>query len=152
MFLNCGFGEDSWESLGQQGDPASPSKGISPEYSLEGLMLKLKFQYFGHLIRRTDSLEKALMLGKTEGGRQRGWQRMRWLMASLTRWTWVWVNSRSWWLTGRPGVLPSMGWQRVDITEQLNLTDWTQFSSTHCKWLKYLHHPPKYLIVFIRKV
>ena len=54
-------------------------KEIGPEYSLEGLMLKLKFQYFGHLMRRTDSLEKTLMLGKTEGGRRRGRQRMRWL-------------------------------------------------------------------------
>ena len=54
-------------------------KEISPEYSLEGLMLKLKFQYFGHLMRRTDSLEKTLMLGKIEGRRRRGWQRMRWL-------------------------------------------------------------------------
>ena len=54
-------------------------KEISPEYSLEGLMLKLKLQYFGHLMWRTDSLEKTLMLGKIEGGRRRGWQRMRWL-------------------------------------------------------------------------
>ena len=54
-------------------------KEISPEYSLEGLMLKLKLQYFGHLMRRTDSLEKTLMLGKTEGRRSRGRQRMRWL-------------------------------------------------------------------------
>ena len=54
-------------------------KEVSPEYSLEGLMLKLKLQYFGHLIERTDSLEKALMLGKTEGGRRRGRQRTRWL-------------------------------------------------------------------------
>ena len=54
-------------------------KEISPEYSLEGLMLKLKLQYFGYLMRRTDSLEKMLMLGKIEGGRRRGWQRMRWL-------------------------------------------------------------------------
>ena len=54
-------------------------KEISPEYSLEGLMLKLKLQYFGHLIGRTDSFEKPLMLGKTEGGRKRGQQRMRWL-------------------------------------------------------------------------
>ena len=52
---------------------------MSPEYSLEGLMLKLKLQYFGHLMRRTDSLEKTLMLGKIEGGRRRGRQRMRWL-------------------------------------------------------------------------
>ena len=54
-------------------------KEISPEYSLEGLMLKLKLQYFGHLLQRTDSLEKTLMLGKIDGGRRRGWQRMRWL-------------------------------------------------------------------------
>ena len=54
-------------------------KEISPEYSLEGLMLKLKFQYFGYLMRRTDALEKTLMLGKIEGGRRRGQQRMRWL-------------------------------------------------------------------------
>ena len=54
-------------------------KEISPEYSLEGLMLKLKLQYFGHLMRRTDSLEKTRMLGKIEGGRRRGRQRMRWL-------------------------------------------------------------------------
>ena len=54
-------------------------KEISPEYSLEGLMLKLKLQYFGHLMRKTDSLEKTLMLGKIEGGRRRGQQRMRWL-------------------------------------------------------------------------
>ena len=54
-------------------------KEISPEYSLEGLMLKLKFQYFGHLLQKTDSLEKTLKLGKIEDGRIRGWQRMRWL-------------------------------------------------------------------------
>ena len=62
-------------------------KEISPEYSLEGLMLKLKLQYFGHFMGRTDSLEKTLMLGKIEGRRRRGQQRMRWLMASLTQWT-----------------------------------------------------------------
>ena len=55
-------------------------KEISPEYSLEGLILKLKLQYFGHLLWRTDSFEKTLMLGKIEGGRRRGWQRMRWLV------------------------------------------------------------------------
>ena len=54
-------------------------KEISPEYSLEGLMLKLKLQYSGHLMQRTDSLEKTLMLGKIEGGRRKGWQRLRWL-------------------------------------------------------------------------
>ena len=60
-------------------------KEISPEYSLEGLMLKLKLQYFGHLMQRTDSLEKTLMVGKIEGRRRRGCQRMGWLMASLTQ-------------------------------------------------------------------
>ena len=62
-------------------------KEISPEYSLEGLMLKLKLQYFGHLMRRTGSLEKTLMLGKIEGGRKRGQQRLRWLDGILTQWT-----------------------------------------------------------------
>ena len=79
----------------------STLKEISPGGSLEGLMLKLKLQYFGHLMWRADSFEKTLMLGKTEGGRRRGWQRIRWWddrgldgwMTSLTQWTWVWVNS-----------------------------------------------------------
>ena len=84
MLLNCGVGEDSGESLGLHGDPTSPSilKEISPEYSLEGLMRKLKLKYIGHLIGRTNSLEKTLMLGKIEGRRRRGQQRMRWLVAS----------------------------------------------------------------------
>ena len=86
---------------------------ISPEYSLEGLMLKLKLQYFGHLMWRTDSFEKTLMLVRLKAGGEgdnRGWD--GW-MASLAQWTWVWVNSMSWWWTGRPGVLQSMGSQRV---------------------------------------
>ena len=72
MLLNCGVGEDSWESLGLQGNP----KEISPGCSLEGLMLKLKLQYFVHLMQRADSFEKTLMLGKIEG-KKRGLQRMR---------------------------------------------------------------------------
>ena len=79
MLLNCGVEEDSWESLGLQGDPnQSILKEISPEYSLEGLMLKLKLQYFGHLMQ-TDSLEETLMLGKIEGRRRSGQQKIRWL-------------------------------------------------------------------------
>ena len=79
MLLNCGVGEDSCESLGLQGDPTSPFWEISPGISLEGMMLKLKLQYFGHLMRRVDSLEKTLMLGGIGGRRRRGRQRMRWL-------------------------------------------------------------------------
>ena len=86
-------------------------KEISPEYSLEGLMLKL--QYFGHLMRRTDSFEKTVMLGKIEGRRRRGDRGWDVWMASSTQWTWVWVDSGSWWWTGRPGVLQFMGLQRV---------------------------------------
>ena len=97
-------------------------KEISPEYSLDGLILKLRLQYFGRLMQRTDSFEKTLMLGKIEGMRKRGWQRMRWLDGSPTQWTWIWVNSGSWWWTGRPGVLQSMGSQRVgqDWATELN--------------------------------
>ena len=87
-------------------------KEIRPEYSLEGLNLKLKFQYFGQQMRITDSLEKTLILGKIERGKgeDRGWD--GW-MASLTQWTRVWASSRRWWRTGKPGVLQSMGLQRI---------------------------------------
>ena len=82
MLLNCGGGEDSWESPGLQGDPTSPThptKGDESWCLLVGLMLKLKLQYFGHLIWRVDSFKKTLMLGKIEGRRRRGRWRMRWL-------------------------------------------------------------------------
>ena len=101
-------------------------KNISPECLLEVLMLKLKLQYFGHLLWRVDLLEKTLMcwegLGAGAEGDDRGWD--GW-MASPTWWTWVWVNSGSWWWTGRPGVLRFMALQRVGhswVTE-LNWTD-----------------------------
>ena len=88
-------------------------KEISTEFSLEGLMLKLKLQYIGHLMWRTDSLENTLMLGKIEGRRRRGRQRMRWLDGSPSWWAWVWASSGSWWWAGKPGVLQSTGSQRV---------------------------------------
>ena len=115
MLLNCGVGEDSWESLGQQGDPTSPSSRKLVQtihsFTILRLMVKLKHQYFGHLMRRTDSLEKTLMLGKMEDdGDDEGWN--GW-MASPILWTWVWASSESWCWTGKPGVLQSMGLQRV---------------------------------------
>ena len=100
-------------------------KEISPGCSLEGLMLKLKLQYFGHLTWRADSLEKTLMMRKIEGRRRRvnrGWD--GW-MASLTQWTRVWVNYGSWWWTGNPGLLQCMGSQIVRHywATELNWTD-----------------------------
>ena len=104
-------------------------KEIQPVHS-KGNQLKL--QYFGHLMQRLDSLEKILMLGKIEGRRRRGWERMRW-MASPTQWTWVWVGSGSWWWTGKPGVLQSMGLQRFghDWATELN---WSHVSSFVTPW------------------
>ena len=112
-------------------------KEVSPAYSLEGLMLKLKLQCFGHLMWRTDSFEKTLMLGKIEGWRRRGRQRWDGWMASLTRWTWVWVSSGRWWWTGRPGVLQSMGSQRVRHNWVTELKEIGQ--SKMRKWVKIQH-------------
>ena len=99
MPSNCGAGEDPWRVLWTaRRSNQSILKEINPKYSLEGLMLKLKLQHFGHLMWRAYSLEKTLMLGKTEDRRRKGWQRMRWLDGitdsmdmSLS------TNSRSWW-------------------------------------------------------
>ena len=87
-------------------------KGINPEYLLEGLMLKLKLQYFGHLMWRADSLEKTLMLGKTEGRRRRRWQRMR-RLDSITNSTDMSLDRLQERGAGKPSVLLSMGFQRV---------------------------------------
>ena len=106
-------------------------KEISPGCSLEGLMLKLKLQYFGHLMRRVDSLEKTWYwqgLGAGGEGDDRGWD--GW-MASPTRWAWVWVSSGSWWWTRRPGGLWFMGSQRVghNWPTELNWCAWTKMKT-----------------------
>ena len=121
MLSNCGVREVSWESLGTaRRSSQSILKEISPEYSLEGLILKLKLQYFVHLMQRADSLEKTLMLGETEGRRRTGEYRGRYgWRAALAQWTWIWANSGWWWRTGKTVMLHSMGLQ-----ESTQLGDW----------------------------
>ena len=120
MLLNCGVGEDSWESLWLQ--PVHP-KEISPGFSLEGRCwswnsstLATSCEELTHS-KRPWCWEGLGAGGEGDDRRWDGW------MASLTRWTWVWVNSRSWWWAGRPGVLQFMGLQRVR-----QLSDWTELN------------------------
>ena len=120
-------------------------KEISPECSLEGLMLKLKLQYFGHLMWRADSFEKTLMLGKIEGTRRRGQQKMGWLDGITDLMNMSLSKLWSWWRTGKPGVLHSIGSQRVghNWATGLNWTAAAAAKSLHlcltrlcAEWLK----------------
>ena len=121
MLFNCGVGEESWESLGQQGEPVHP-KGDQFWVGIGMTDVEAETPNFGHLMRRADSFEKTLMLGKIESGKRRGWQRMRWLDGITDSRTWVWVNSGSWLRQGGSGVLCFVGLQRVrhDWATELN--------------------------------
>ena len=119
MILSCGATEGLLRVLWTARRSNQSILKISPGRSLEGMMLKLKLQYSGHLIWRADSLEKTLMLGKIEGRRRRGRQRMRWLDGSTGSMDMSWANSRRWWRTGKPGTLQSMGSHRVGHTWEI---------------------------------
>ena len=126
MLLNCGVGGDSWESLGLQGDPTSPSY----RRSVLGVHWKDWFWSWNSNTLATwckelTHLKRHLMLEKIEGRRRRDGRGWDGWMASLTQWTWIWVNSGSSWWTGRPGVLRFMGLQRVghDWVTELKWTD-----------------------------
>ena len=113
MLLNCGVGEDSWESLTARRSNQSILKEISPEYSLEGLMLKLKLQYFGLSCEELTHWKRPWCWERLKAGGEgddRGWD--GW-MASPTQRTWVWVSSGRWWRTGKPDMLQSMGSERI---------------------------------------
>ena len=121
MLLNCDVGEDLRVPWTAGRSNQSILKKISPEYSLEGLMLKLKLQYFGCLMQRTDSLEKTLMLGKIEGRRRRGWQRMRWLLGITDSMDMRLSKLRDL-VIDRPVCCSPWGCKELDTTEWLNWT------------------------------
>ena len=139
MLLNCGVREDSWESFGLQRSNQSILKEISPVHSLEGLMLKLKLQYFGHLVQITDLFEKTLILGKIEGRQRRGQQKMRWLYGitdlmdmRLSR-LWGLVMDSKGWCTAVHGV----------TRNRKQLSNWTELKVQLLQKNKKNFHPLK---------
>ena len=106
-------------------------KEISPEYSLKGLMLKLKLQYFGHLMGKLTHLKRLWCWERLKAGGEGDNRRWGGWIASLTQWTWVWINSGNWWWTGKPGLLQSMGSQRVRYDWATELI-WTIKATYYC--------------------
>ena len=135
MLLNCGVGEEARDPWTARRSNQSILKEISPKYSLEGLMLKLKLQYFGHLVRRTDSLEKTLMLEKVEGRRKRGWQRMRWLDGITDSMDMSWINSGS--CDGQGGLVCCSPWGRKVRHDWVTELNWS--TSKPMNLPNYLH-------------
>ena len=123
-------------------------KPVNPEGN-RGLMLKLKPQYYGLLMRRANSVENTLMLGKLKAGGEGDDRGRDGWMASLTRWTWAWASSGSWWRTGKPGVLQSMGLHRVGhdwVTEQQQSLKWKagHLLACHRVWIWKWNHGLNY--------
>ena len=125
MLLNCDVGEDSRVPWTARRSNQSILKEISPGCSLEGLMLKLKLQYFGHEMRRATHLKRPWCWERLKAGGEGDDRGNDGCMASLTQWTWVWVDSWNWWWTGMPGVLRLMGLQRVGHNWATEL-NWTE--------------------------
>ena len=151
MLLNCGVGEDTWKSLGQQGVLTNPSKRKSilnihwKDWCCGSNILATWCEELTHW-KRPWCWERLKAGGE---GHDRGWD--RW-MASATRWTWVWVRSRSWWLTGKPGVLQSMGSQRVGHDCATELTDgkfyFISFWISNSPFKKFCFHCILYCFMF----
>ena len=123
MLLNCGVGEDSWESLGLQGDPTSPSGRSVLGVHWKEWCWSWNSNVLATWCEELTCLKRPWCWERLKAGWEgddRGWN--CW-MVSPTQWTWVWVNSRSWWWTGRPGMLQSMGCKESDTTEWLNWTE-----------------------------
>ena len=132
MLLNCDVGEDSWVPWTARRSNQSILKEISPGWSLVGLMLKMKLQYFSTWWAELTHLKRPWCWERLKAGGEgndRGWD--GW-MASPTQWTWIWVDSCNWWWPGRPGMLRSWDHKESDMTEWLNWTE--QYYIIH-KWL-----------------
>ena len=135
LLLNCGAGEDSWDPWTARKSNQSILKEINFEYSLEGLMLKLKLQYFGHLMQKPTHWKRPWCWKRLKAKRQEGSRGWGCLKASPTKWTWIWADFRRSWRTEKPGVLQSMESQSDMIS---NRTTFKTDKITGPRWLHWL--------------